>query len=79
MLSLLREKTRIGIPGNWGRSSDLLPAKMGNGRPERPLQLIYPLELHCDQETVEQETPPPNPQTQKESGKECSRENQSAR
>ncbi|CAB4031399.1 Pro-Pol poly [Paramuricea clavata] len=34
----------------------------GNGRLERPLKLIYPLELHWDQEAVERETPPLNAQ-----------------
>ena len=35
-----------------------------NGRLERPLQLIYPLEHHCDQKAVERKTPPLNAQAE---------------
>jgi hypothetical protein len=51
----------------------------GKGRLERPLQLIYPLELHCDQEDVERETPPLNAQAKEFRPKRKAAENAAAK
>ncbi|CAB4042216.1 Hypothetical predicted protein [Paramuricea clavata] len=51
----------------------------GSGRLERPLQLIYPLELHCDQEAVEREAPPLNAQAKEFRPKRKAAENAAAK